>query len=115
MSRIVPGRKIAPYSVKQQQAYTKMDFLRMRLVFKTLILVSLMVFLSLFYIWSRIQIVDSGYKINELKRRQAFLKNENKLLQMELSLLKSPTRLEKFAAESLKMRLPTKEQIIEVP
>lgn len=115
MSRLIPGRKMAPYSVKGQQAYTKMDFLRMRLVFKALALVSLMVFLSLFYIWSRIQIVDSGYGINELKRQQAILKNENKLLQMELSLLKSPKRLEKFATENLKMQLPTKEQIIEVP
>lgn len=114
MNRVIAGYPVGSYAVKRQQAFTKLDFIKTRLAFKTLVLVALMVFLSLFYIWSRVQIVTSSYQINELKIEQGGLKNLNKRLQIELSLLKSPTRLEKFAEDSGQMRLPTQSQIIEM-
>jgi cell division protein FtsL len=114
MNRVVSGYQVGSYSVRKQQAFTKIDFLKTRLIFKLLILGAFVVFLSLFYIWSRVQIVSLGYQINELKKVQADLKNNNKLLQMELALLKSPTRLQQIASEKLQMKIPSQDRIIEI-
>lgn len=114
MNRIVAGYQAGPYVLKKQQAFTKMDSVKTRWVFKILFLGAFVVFLSLFYIWSRVQIVSVGYQINALEKKQDKLKNDNKLLQMELSLMTSPTRIENFASSKLKMQLPNQDQIIKV-
>lgn len=115
MQRVATGyRHTSTVAMKRQQAFTKLDFFKTRLLFKTLVLMAFVVFLSLFYIWSQAQIVSYGYQINELKKHQATLKNQNKLLKMELSLLKSPGRLHKITKKKLNMHPPQVDQVIRV-
>ncbi|MBI4411820.1 MAG: cell division protein FtsL [Deltaproteobacteria bacterium] len=97
--------------VRNQKAYTKEDFVKTRLLFRILFLVAFMAILSLFYIWSRIQIVQYGYDINALRNRRQQLVEENKGLNVEVATLKSPGRISQIARQKLKMQPPKPEQI----
>lgn len=67
---------------------------------------------SLFYIWSRIQVVNIGYEINRSIALKEKLIEENKKLTLEAATLKSPVRLESMAHQSFQMDLPQKSQIL---
>lgn len=114
MNRIVAGYQIDGHSVRRQTAITKWDFFKTRLVFRLIVLGAFIVGLSLFYIWSRVQIVQTGYEINEIKKEQRQLLEENKKFQMELSLMKSPYRVKGLAEKQYDMVMPSQENIIEI-
>jgi cell division protein FtsL len=75
----------------------------------------LMLFLigsSLFYVRSRIQVIQLGYEIsNALKEDRAF-NEENKKLRLEIATLKSYARIERVAIEELGMTKPKPDQVI---
>ena len=112
MNRMMTGYGFGGYAARRQQAFTKSDFLKARFALKLLVLVAFVVFLSLFYIWSRVQIVQSGYRINALKNERIELTNGSKRLKVELSVLRSPQRLERIASDNLGMTLPDRKKII---
>ena len=114
MNRITSDYKFNVGSVRNQRTYTKLDNFKIKFVAKCLMLGAFIVLLSLVYIWSRIQIVQAGYGINELKKEQSVLKDDTKRLQMEHSLLKSPERIEDYATIQLKMSLPNQTKIIKI-
>lgn len=101
--------------VRRQKAYTKDDIAKTRFLFRVLFLVAFMSILSLFYIWSRVQIVQYGYEINALEVKNRGLVDENKKLKVEVATLKAPDRIEKIAKEKLGMGLPAPEQIEILP
>lgn len=75
----------------------------------------LMLFLiggSLFYVWSRIQVIQLGYEISNVLKEERGLAEANKKLRLEIATLKSCARIEKFAAEELRMAKPKPEQVI---
>lgn len=112
MNRVMTGYGFGGHAARRQQAFTKSDFLKARFAFKLLVLVAFIVFLSLFYIWSRVQIVQTGYRINALKNERVELANGSKRFKVELSVLRSPQRLERIAGEKLGMILPGRERIV---
>ena len=67
---------------------------------------------SLFYVWSRIQVIQLGYGIsNALKQERAWVE-ANKRLRVEIATLKSYSRIEKLAVEELRMAKPKPDQVI---
>jgi cell division protein FtsL len=75
----------------------------------------LMIFLlggSLFYVWSRIQVIHLGYEISDALKEERALTEANKKVRVEIATLKSYARIEKFAMEELKMAKPKPEQVI---
>jgi len=75
----------------------------------------LLVFLiggSLFYVWSRIQVIQMGYEISNALKVERTLTEENKKLRLEIATLKSYARIEKVAVEELRMTKPKPEQVI---
>jgi cell division protein FtsL len=78
-------------------------------------LILLLVFLiggSLFYVWSRIQVIQLGYDISNALKEEKVLIEANKKLRLEIATLKSYVRIEKFATEELRMGKPKPEQVI---
>ena len=67
---------------------------------------------SLFYVWSRIQVIQLGYEISNALKEERSLAETNKKLRLEIATLKSYGRIEKFAVEELKMVKPKPEQVI---
>jgi len=84
--------------------------------FQGLILLTLflLVFMggSLFYVWSRIQVIQIGYAISEALKEERNLTLVNKKLRLEIATLKSYARIEKIAFEELGMVRPKPEQVI---
>jgi len=67
---------------------------------------------SLFYVWSRIQVIRLGYEISRALKEEKTLTEANKRLRLEIATLKSYARIEKFAVEELRMTKPKPEQVI---
>jgi len=67
---------------------------------------------SLFYVWSRIQVIQVGYEISNALKEERALAEANKKLRVEIATLKSYARIEKVAVEELKMTKPKPDQVI---
>jgi cell division protein FtsL len=67
---------------------------------------------SLFYVWSRIRVIQLGYDISNALKEERTLTEANKKLRLEIATLKSYARIEKLAAEELRMGKPKPEQVI---
>jgi len=66
----------------------------------------------LIYTWSHMHITELKYRIaREIKAKEALLEENNKL-KVEVSMLKSPQRIESIARGKLGMNHPDKEQVI---
>jgi cell division protein FtsL len=82
---------------------------------KVFLIALLMVFFiggSLFYVWSRIRVVQLGYEISYAMKEGRRLAEENKRLRVEIATLKSYARIEKIAMEELGMIKPKPEEVI---
>jgi cell division protein FtsL len=67
---------------------------------------------SLFYVWSRIQVIQVGYEISNALKEERALAEANKKMRLEIAMLKSYTRIEKIAVEELGMSKPRPDQVI---
>jgi cell division protein FtsL len=67
---------------------------------------------SLFYVWSRIQVIQLGYEISSALKEERALIEANKKLRLEIATLKSYARIERLAVEELRMAKPKPEQVI---
>ncbi len=67
---------------------------------------------SLFYVWSRIQVIQWGYEISHALKEERALVETGKRLRLEIATLKSYTRIEKLAVEELRMVKPKPDQVI---
>lgn len=114
MNRIVTGYQLGTRAVKKQSVFTKIDFLKTQFLMKLLFLGFFVVILSLFYIWSRVQILQISYDINAANQTQRELIDNNKKLKTELMLIKSPNRLTKIAAGTLNMSTPQQHQLLKL-
>lgn len=86
--------------------------LKMRAFLKTMAVYVAVIFVfSLGYVWTRVQVVETGYRVRSLEVRQEKLKEENRSLMVEAAMLKSPQRLEQIARQ-MKLHRPTEEQIV---
>jgi len=59
----------------------------------------------------RLAIIRHGYSLSEKTRRFRELEEEHRKLRLELSLLRSPARIEQVAHEKLGMRRPDPQEI----
>jgi cell division protein FtsL len=67
---------------------------------------------SLFYVWSRIQVIQLGYEISNALKEERGIALANKKLRLEIATLKSYARIEKIAMEELRMGKPKADQVI---
>ena len=85
--------------------------LRMRHFFKgsSLYLAAFLVF-ALAYVWTRVQVIETGYRLRDLETAREDLREENRSLLVEAATLRAPQRLETEAAK-LGLRRPTEKQV----
>ena len=68
---------------------------------------------SLFYVWTRLEAYNFGYKISRAEKDKQELLQLNRRLQLEVATLKAPERVARITKE-LGMVVPRREQIIVV-
>lgn len=77
-------------------------------------LLTLLTFLSLFHVWSRVKVVDLNLEITEANQLYKGLLQEKNMLRLEVASLKNPARIESLAKGDLGMNLPSDQQVIVV-
>lgn len=79
-----------------------------------LFFIALLLLVSLFFVWSRLQLVHLEYEISSQETRLRNLQQETKALRLEVATLNSPGRIEQIARRELALRPPTPEQVVMV-
>lgn len=80
----------------------------------TFVFVALLLLISLFIVWSRLQVVNLDYDIASLEGQLRGLQQESQELRLESASLSRPARIERLARKDLGLRFPSPEQIIMV-
>lgn len=73
-----------------------------------------LLFVGLFYVWTRMQIVQIGYEISELESKNKDLANRKRELMLEIASLQSPQELEKKARKQ-GLVIPHIDRVVHVP
>lgn len=82
---------------------------------KTFLFLVLAVCLALFYVWQNVQLVRIGYKIKEKEKMVMDLSKRSKALEMDLSMLKMPSRIMNGVEErGLDMTIPDVCKVVRV-
>lgn len=92
--------KINGFSLERPRLFTLFSYLAVLLV------------VSLFFVWSRITVVNLEYDISSLGSRLREMEQVNQKLRLEAAHLRSPVRIERVARTELGLRMPTLEQVI---
>ncbi|MCB1056342.1 MAG: cell division protein FtsL [Acidobacteria bacterium] len=66
----------------------------------------------LVYIWSHLQVLDAGYRIDSLEQSLHALSQQERRLRLEAALLSSPQRIEQRAVDELGMAPPRRDQMV---
>ena len=76
--------------------------------------IALLLAVSLFFVWSRVQVTSLDYEISKLESSLRGLQQETSNLRLEAASLSSPERIERVARKELHLRLPSADQVITV-
>jgi cell division protein FtsL len=76
--------------------------------------IALLLVVSLFFVWSRVQVTGLEYEISQLESHLRDLSQETSNLRLEAASLSSPERIERVAQKELHLRLPSADQVITV-
>lgn len=104
--------EVRPKVVQGQGLGSRTKAVQRRVVGRVAILVMIFLVFGLFYVWSRVQVVQIRYDLGEIQKRNAQLQEQVQRLETEVVRLKSPQRLEVFAKEGLGMVLPNSAQTV---
>lgn len=69
---------------------------------------------GLFYVWTRMQIVQIGYEISALEAKNKELADRKRELMLEMASLRSPEELEKKARKQ-RLVVPSIDRVVHVP
>ncbi len=101
-----------PGVVKAQGVGSRQVALHQRVVGRVMLFVCAVLICGLFYVWSRVQVVQLRYSMSEAQKQVTKGREEIQRLETEITRLKSPQRLEVFARDGLNMVLPTSQNIV---
>jgi cell division protein FtsL len=66
----------------------------------------------LFSAWQNFELIQHGYRIEDLRKEHEIEKSENKKLRLEIESLTSPKEVERIAREELNLVVPSQDQVI---
>jgi cell division protein FtsL len=81
---------------------------------RVFLFLAVLLVVSLFFVWSRLQMVGLQYDISRLDGRLREVRREVRCLHLEAASLRSPARIEKVARTSLGLHNPSPQQVIYV-
>ena len=66
----------------------------------------------LFSAWQNFELIQHGYRIEDLRKEHEIEKSENKKLRLEIESRTSPMEVERIAREELNLVVPSQDQVI---
>jgi len=81
-----------------------------RLALATLVLLGL----AVAQVWLRLQVVNVGYELSNVRRMTARLEHDRNQLRLELATLRDPGRLAERAQKRLGLQAPERGRVVEV-
>jgi cell division protein FtsL len=105
-SKVAYGKVAAPArtTTAAAESWISLPYLAAVMVLLTLV--------SIFHVWSRVEVIDLNLKISDSARLLKEEQQENKRLKVEVASLKAPARIETLAKGELGMALPTDQQVV---
>ncbi|MBE0597349.1 MAG: cell division protein FtsL [Desulfuromonadales bacterium] len=83
-------------------------------LFPLFLFIAVLLVISLFFVWSRLQVVHLEYDLSSLEGRVRDLTHEERRLRVEAASLRNPGRIEHLAKNQMGLRLPAPAQVITV-
>jgi cell division protein FtsL len=105
-SKVAYGKVAAP---ARSGAVAKENWIGIPYLTGVMVLLTLV---SIFHVWSRVEVIDLNLKISESARLTKEQQQENKRLKVEVASLKAPARIEALAKRELGLALPTDQQVV---
>lgn len=95
-----------------QRVKEKRDVNSPLFLFSAVFIITIIVMVILFYVWSRLVTINIGYEISSAEFNRKALLKEKEMMSIEIASLKSPDRIEEIAKTELGLVYPSQEQII---
>ncbi len=83
-------------------------------LFPSLAFMVVLLTISLFFVWSRLQVVHLEYDISRLEGQVREMQQESNRLRLESASLRHPGRIEQVARSQMGLRLPHPAQVITI-
>ena len=81
-------------------------------LFRVFVFLALLLTVSLFFVWSRLQLVNLQYDISKEESRLREAHRQVRGLRLQAATLRHPGRIEDVATKQLALRNPTPEQVV---
>lgn len=98
--------------VRNNPIVREVDNARQRDLWKTIGVAGALLVMVLFWAWQQFELLQNGYRLEELQRQRAAEEETARHLRLEIETLKSPRRIEAIATERLHLVVPTPEEAI---
>lgn len=98
--------------VRNNPIVREVDNARQRGLWRTVAVASLFVVALLGWAWQQFDLLQHGYRLEELQQQRAAEDDIARHLRLEIDTLKSPKRIEEIAIERLHFIAPTREEAI---
>ncbi len=98
--------------VRNNPIVREIDEARQQQMWRSAAVGGLLVAVVLFSAWQHFELVQHGYRIQQLQQDRASEEEINRHLRLEIETLRSPARIERIATRELHMVTPAKGQAI---
>lgn len=98
--------------VKNNQIVREVDEARHRELWRSVAIAAVCVFLVLGLAWQQFELLQHGYRLEEMQRERASEEERARQLRLEIETLSSPRRIEQLATTQLHLVAPTREDAI---
>ena len=98
--------------VRNNPIVREVDNARQRQLWRTVGIAGLFVGMLLFWAWQQFELLQHGYRLEEMQRERAAEEETARHLRLEIETLKSPKRIEELATDRLHLVSPSHEDAI---
>jgi cell division protein FtsL len=98
--------------VRNNPIVREVDETRHREMWKSVAIAGFLVLVLLFSAWQHFELLRHGYEIEEMQRQRAVEEETTRRLKLEIETLRSPTRIEALATETLHLVAPARDEAV---
>jgi cell division protein FtsL len=98
--------------VRNNPIVREVDHARQREMWKWSAVAAFVVLIGLFYAWQHYELLQHGYRVEQMERERAAEEDAGRHLRLEIETLKSPKRIEALATGELHLVAPSRDEAI---